>query len=95
MPPFRSGAAIAVCRGIEGLARGDLRARVRLRRGDNLKEIGESVNGLAGSLARQALGEAERLEAIAARAGGLTPEEAAALREEILDLASAKRGLAG
>lgn len=90
-----AGAAFSICRGIEELAGGDCRARVRLRRGDNLKEIGEAVNRLAGSLAQRTRDEAERLEEISARAGSLTSPEGGAIREEILEMARAKRALSG
>lgn len=75
-----AGAAFAIRRGLQAFGAGDHGARVRLRRGDHLQDLGEAFNAMAADVSSQTIREAEALDALAAKA------EAAGNREVAVDL---------
>lgn len=83
-----AGAAFAIRRGIEALREGDHGARVTLRRGDHLQELGTAFNAMAADVETRANRDADSLEALAARAETTGSRDVAV---ELRRLADARR----
>lgn len=75
-----AGAAFAINRGLKCARKGDYTFRVKLRKGDNLRELEESFNDLATSLQERARSEAELFAELAQRVEDTHKEVAAQLR---------------
>lgn len=83
-----AGAAYRLAQGLESLREGNLKTRIRLRRGDNLQEVASAINAMAGALHEQAWVQVESLEAVAARLEqNATDPVAGDAAREIRDLA--------
>ncbi len=88
-----AGASYNARRSLEKLREGRYRVRMRLRRGDNLKEIEQAFNDLADTLHSRAIHEAETFEEMAGRAEKISGPQAAALAQEMRALAGERRRL--
>jgi hypothetical protein len=89
-----AGASFNACRCLQELRDGRYAVRMRLRRGDNLKEIEMAFNELATALKERTLRDLALIEGIAGRAERINAPEAAALVLELRELAWEKRRLA-
>lgn len=69
-----AGAVYAVRLRLERLRDGDLQIRLKLRQNDNLQDLEGPFNEMVASLRERAEGEAEALDALAARADDLVPD---------------------
>jgi hypothetical protein len=87
------GAAFNVCRCLEAVGAGRYATRIRLRRGDNLKEIELAFNEMAATLDERALRDVAVLEEAAGRAERLGTRDAAELAVTLRQLAAEKRRL--
>jgi hypothetical protein len=87
------GAAFSVCRSLEALGDGRYAIRMRLRRGDNLKEIELAFNETATALEERLLHDVAALEEAAGRAERIGSPEAAQLAVTLRQLAAEKRRL--
>ena len=87
------GAAFNVCRCLEALGDGRHATRMRLRRGDNLKEIELAFNEMATALEERTLRDVAILEATAGRAERIGSPEATELAVTLRQLAAEKRRL--
>jgi methyl-accepting chemotaxis protein len=90
-----AGASFNLCRCLDQLRDGRYSVRVRLRRGDNLKEIEMAFNEMADALQERSHRDAAVLDEMAGRTERITAADAAALAYEMRKLAEEKRLLAG
>ncbi len=89
-----AGAEFNLIRQLGRVADGTYRVQLRLRRGDNLRDVEEPFNRMTGSLAQRAEEDATAMERLAAVLGeDQRPETAAAVAAELRKLAIAKREL--
>lgn len=88
-----AGASYNICRCLGRLGEGDYRIRVRLRRGDNLKEIEDAFNDASHALYERTVRESDLLDEWAGRATGISGAAAAELASELRRLADQKRQL--
>ncbi len=90
-----AGASFNLCRCLDQFRDGRYAVRVRLRRGDNLKEIEMAFNEMADALQERARRDATLLEELAGRTERIKGEGVAALAHEMRKLADEKHRLAG
>jgi methyl-accepting chemotaxis protein len=89
-----AGAEFNLIRQLGRVADGTYRVQLRLRRGDNLRDVEEPFNRMTRSLAQRAEEDATAMERLAAVLGDdQRPETAAAVAAELRKLAIAKREL--
>jgi methyl-accepting chemotaxis protein len=86
-----AGAAFNAGQRLRDIASGRYNARLKLRRGDNLRELEEAFNRMGHALRNRTRDDIETLDRLAARAGAL--ERSGELRDQLLKLADAKREL--
>jgi methyl-accepting chemotaxis protein len=86
-----AGAAFNTGRRLREIASGRYSVRLKLRRGDNLRELEEAFNRMGHALRNRTRDDIEMLDRLAARAGAL--ERSGELRDQLLKLADAKREL--
>ena len=90
-----AGASFNLCRCLDQLRDGRYSVRVRLRRGDNLKEIELALNEMADALQERSHRDAAVLDELSDRIEKIKVPDAAALAYEMRKLAEEKRLLAG
>jgi hypothetical protein len=91
-----AGAAFTLARHMASIQVGRYDVELRLRKGDNLRELEGAFNEMAGALRERTLNEARELEELAAAAEALAgPDEAAQLAETIRERAREARSLVG
>ena len=89
-----AGAAFNLTRHMKALRDGHYDSRVTLRKRDNLQELAGVFNEMSDRLQERTWSDVERLEGLAALAGGVTSEsEARALADELRRFAEAKQSL--
>jgi methyl-accepting chemotaxis protein len=65
-----AGAAVGITRRLRQVAEGDLNARLKLRRGDSLRDLEEPFNDMVTALRDRASSQADELDRLAAQIGG-------------------------
>ncbi len=90
-----AGASFNLCRCLDQLRDGRYGIRVRLRRGDNLKEVEMAFNEMAEALQERTRRDAAVLDELAARLDRIREAGASPVAEEMRKLAAEQRRLAG
>jgi signal transduction histidine kinase len=87
-----AGAAFHLCRDLERIRDGLYGMQVRLRKGDNLRELETAFNDMSRSLAERSILEVEELEHAASVADRIeSPLEASDLAKTLRDMADEQR----
>jgi signal transduction histidine kinase len=87
-----AGAAYHLCRDLERIRDGSYGKQVRLRKGDNLRELELAFNDMSRALAERAVLEVEELEHAASVADRIeSPLEASDLAKSLRDMADERR----